>query len=134
MNYTKTVLIPIKVPNSGYCWEPHYPHRICGHFDNEGGHPTCGLNLGMLKYRDDGGVEKPAACACLAISCVRETKGGGGECFRLAFEGYSRPADTFPNDHEWAVYMHTKLTRIFEILQKECANSSTLDAKGGGGE
>lgn len=66
MNHTKTVLMPIKVPDCDYCWEPCVPHRICGHFDNEGGHLTCGLNLDSLKYADGGGVKKPAACACLA--------------------------------------------------------------------
>ena len=66
MNYTKTVLMPIQVPDCDYCWEPCTPHRICGHFDNEGGHPTCGLLLGTLKYEDGGGVRKPADCACLA--------------------------------------------------------------------
>ena len=66
MNYTKTALMPIKVPDCDYCWEPYAPHRICGHFDNEGGHPTCGLNLGTLEYGDEGGVRKPSACTCLA--------------------------------------------------------------------
>ena len=66
MSSTKTVLMPIEVPNCNFCWEPHGPHHICGHFDNEGGHPTCGLGLGSLTYDDSGGVKKPAACACLA--------------------------------------------------------------------
>jgi len=59
MNYTKTVLMPIDVPDCGYCREPGTPYRICEHFDNEGGHPTCEINLGSLKYADDGGVRKP---------------------------------------------------------------------------
>jgi len=66
MSSTKTVLMPIEVPDCDYCWELCALHHICGHFDNEGGHPTCGLNLGSLKYDDGGGVKKPAACARLA--------------------------------------------------------------------
>ena len=65
MNRTKTVLMPIEVPDCSYCWEPCDPYRICGYFDNEGGHPTCELNLGSLKYEGEGGVKKPVACARL---------------------------------------------------------------------
>ena len=35
MSSTKTVLMPIEVPNCDYCWELCALHRICGHFDNE---------------------------------------------------------------------------------------------------
>ena len=66
MNYTKIVMMPIRVPDCDYCWEPRAPHRICGNFDNEGGHPRCAMNLGTIEYDDAGGVKKPAECACLA--------------------------------------------------------------------
>ena len=65
MNHTKTVLMPIQVSDCDYCREPCAPHRLCGHFDNDGGHPTCDLNLGIINYEDNGGVKKPAACSCL---------------------------------------------------------------------
>ena len=85
MNYTKTVLMPIEVPDCDYCWEPCAPHRICGHFDNDGGHPTCGLNLGVLGYGGEGGVRKPAKCARLANSGIC-----GGSPHDAAFAGDRR--------------------------------------------
>jgi len=61
----KTVLLPIKVPVGDYCWEPTPPHTICDHFDNEGGHPNCNLDLGLLKYEKEDGVLKPEKCRLL---------------------------------------------------------------------
>jgi hypothetical protein len=62
----KTVNLPIEVPEGKYCWDGINP---CEHFDNEGGHPNCGLGLGVeLKYEDggragfSGGVLKPEKC------------------------------------------------------------------------
>ena len=46
--------------------------------------------------------------------------------FQLAFEGYSRPADTFQSDRGWAIWQHTKLPRIFELLQKEHLETESL--------
>lgn len=59
MKFYKTVLMPIEVPFGNYCWGQK---RICGHFDNEGGHPTCALNLGCLDRDGTGAVPKPMEC------------------------------------------------------------------------
>jgi len=64
--YTK-VLLPIEVADGDYCWGLQ---RICPHFDNEGGHPTCDLGIDWmgdssegLKYnKKEGYVEKPEFC------------------------------------------------------------------------
>lgn len=57
--YYKRVLMPIDVPAVDYCWD-HV--RICGHFDNEGGHPSCDLNVGSLYMDKEGLVPKPKKC------------------------------------------------------------------------
>lgn len=60
----KRVLLPIVVPNNEHCWDGNTP---CEHFDNEGGHPKCELNLDFegkyqpLRY-DKIGVPKPDYC------------------------------------------------------------------------
>jgi hypothetical protein len=56
-----TVLLPIEVPVGDRCWNHEPPYEICAYFDNEGGHPTCDLNLGPLQY-EKGGVKKCATC------------------------------------------------------------------------
>jgi hypothetical protein len=38
-----------------------YTH-VCGHFDNEGGHPRCSLDIAQLKYTPEGFVKKPEEC------------------------------------------------------------------------
>lgn len=60
------VLMPIKVPVCDHCWDGN---NICGHFDNEGGHPTCNLDLGDgLKYNAKTGlVAKPPRCLELDV-------------------------------------------------------------------
>ncbi len=63
MKFYKTVLMPIKVPVGNYC---RGDKRICDHFDNEGGHPTCDLNFRDIKYdRKTGYVPKPTECESL---------------------------------------------------------------------
>jgi len=58
----KTVLLPIIVPNNNYCWDG----RIgCEHFDNEGGHGRCLLELGSLIRDDTGYYPKPIECVFL---------------------------------------------------------------------
>ena len=63
MKYYKKVLWPIEVAEGDYCWGKD---RICGHFDNEGGHATCSLGVDKhsdLKYdRKTGYVLKPDSC------------------------------------------------------------------------
>ncbi len=59
--YFKTVLIPIQVTYGDYCWGGP-DNRICGHFNNEGGHPTCVLKIGTLKSDKEGYVPKPSEC------------------------------------------------------------------------
>lgn len=59
--YFKTVLFPIQVAYGDYCWGGQ-DNKICGHFDNEGGHPHCVLRIGTLKYDKDGYVPKPSEC------------------------------------------------------------------------
>jgi len=72
MNRYKTVMMPIEVPDCDYCLEPTDPRRICPHFDNEGGHPTCGMNIASLKRDDSGGQRKPAECLELMPNASRE--------------------------------------------------------------
>lgn len=59
MKYYKIVLMPIQVCLGHYCCGYG---RVCGHFDNEGGHPTCSIKLGYLKYDSAGNVLKPDRC------------------------------------------------------------------------
>ena len=55
----KKVLLPISVPFGDFCWGEG---RICGHFDNEGGHPSCSLGFFPLHSDGKGRVEKPTKC------------------------------------------------------------------------
>ena len=60
----KIVLYPIEVPVGDYCWKyaqerPQY--FICEHFDNEGGHETCGFGFYGQKRKDEG-VLKAGEC------------------------------------------------------------------------
>jgi hypothetical protein len=48
------VSYPIEVPSGPYCWQYFPPYEICEHFDNEGGHGRCELNLGDLKEAKNG--------------------------------------------------------------------------------
>jgi hypothetical protein len=66
--FTKTVLISVEVSSSNFCWDGRAP---CPHFDNEGGHPSCDLELDYkgkgsgLRYNKEGIVIKPSYCAML---------------------------------------------------------------------
>ena len=65
MKFYKTVLLPVEVAEGDYCWCPGEEYgttRICGHFDNEGGHPVCKLDIDSLKYDKKFGVKKPEKC------------------------------------------------------------------------
>lgn len=59
MKYYKTVLMPIEVAAGNYCWGEG---RICEHFDNEDGRPSCELKFGGLTYDNKGNVPKPLGC------------------------------------------------------------------------
>lgn len=59
-----TVLLPIVVPDGGYCW--HIPSQtICKYFSNELGHPVCDLDLGNLEYTAEEFVHKGSICSKL---------------------------------------------------------------------
>lgn len=58
----KTVLKPISVPDSEYCWDQSPPYTICEWFDNEGGSPRCEQDMGVLNYDPQGGVRKCQLC------------------------------------------------------------------------
>lgn len=62
----KTVALPIEVPDGDYCYETT-PFCCCRYFDNEGGHPTCRLNIADLEYNPSNirGQLKPDACRTL---------------------------------------------------------------------
>jgi hypothetical protein len=57
--FYKTVLLPIQVSEGEYCWGYG---KICNHFDNEGGHPTCKLGFDV-DIDKDGHVKKPKECS-----------------------------------------------------------------------
>lgn len=59
MSY-KVVSLPIIIPVGEFCWDGH--SEICTYFDNEGGTPSCNLDLGTLKYNKDDIVPKPEKC------------------------------------------------------------------------
>jgi len=65
--YYKQVLLPIQVCQGDFCVGGPL-NRICTHFDNEGGHPTCDLNIDWqgfgtgLKYDKESRVPKPEFC------------------------------------------------------------------------
>lgn len=60
--YNKTVLMPIEIPYGDCCWGDG---RICEHFDNEGGCPSCDLRFGPLKFDAKGQILKPSKCRTL---------------------------------------------------------------------
>ncbi len=60
----KIVSYPIIVPDGKFCWDRNPSYNICEHFNNEGGHPVCGLGFHGLKDTDDG-VVKSTFCSCL---------------------------------------------------------------------
>ena len=60
--FYKTVLMPIEVPYGDYCWGDG---RICEHFDNCGGYPSCDLNFCPLKFDAKGHIPKPPECRVL---------------------------------------------------------------------
>ena len=76
MIYYKTVLMPTEVTYGDYC---RGDKRICGHFDNEGGSPSCDLGFYPLKYDKHGRVPKPKECKNLNIEkiepYIKKTKG-----------------------------------------------------------
>ena len=67
MKIYKIVLLPIEVSEGDYCFGGK-ENRCCPHYDNEGGHSTCGLNIDDIKYdRKTGYVKKPDKCKCLNV-------------------------------------------------------------------
>lgn len=56
--YSKTVLLPIKVPTGDFCWGKS---KICEYFSNEGGYPTCDLGQDV-EYNKYGDIPKPPKC------------------------------------------------------------------------
>lgn len=70
--FYKTVLLSIQVSVGDFCWGEG---RICGHFDNEGGHPACGyFHLQVLKPDEKGRVIKLAECRDLREAEVKTFK------------------------------------------------------------
>ncbi len=59
MKLNKTVLMPITVPEGNYCWDGN---RICYHFDNYAGEPSCLLKIDELKADETGYYPKPKKC------------------------------------------------------------------------
>ena len=56
----KIVLMPIKVPDTDYCWNGQV---VCEHFDNEGGHGRCLLGMSTPDRDRKGWYPKSAECA-----------------------------------------------------------------------
>jgi hypothetical protein len=63
----KTVLLPIAVTAGNHCWDGD---RICQHFDNYGGHPTCSFSFN-LSYDEKGRVPKPKECLELKEEVIK---------------------------------------------------------------
>ncbi len=57
--FYKKVLMPIEVTYGDYC---QGDSRICGHFDNEGGYPSCDLGFHLPERDDKGQTPKPKEC------------------------------------------------------------------------
>lgn len=75
IQYYQKVLLPITVSIGDYCWGPHptEPERtvVCPHFDNEGGHPCCGMMYDLPTYSDpDGWTKKAISCKNLKLEVV----------------------------------------------------------------
>jgi len=63
---TSEVTIKLHVPKGKYCWEFVYPPKICGFFDNEGGHSTCDIDSVTKAYSlkdTPEGVLKDGQCS-----------------------------------------------------------------------
>jgi len=64
---TSEVLIKLHVPKGKYCWEFLCdPPKICGFFDNEGGHSVCEINRVTRAYSlkdKPEGVLKDGLCS-----------------------------------------------------------------------
>ena len=64
---TSEVLLKLHVPKGKYCWEFGHPPKICGFFDNEGGHSNCEIDrvtkAYSLKTKQPYGVLKDGLCA-----------------------------------------------------------------------
>ena len=60
------VMLPIEVPDGDFCFgglSKSGHHVTCGHFDNDGGYPTCRLNLFWdAKYDKDNRIPRPEKC------------------------------------------------------------------------
>lgn len=56
----KVVSLPIKVPKGKYCWD-YENHITCEFFDNEGGAPSCILNLNSYENKENkhGSLKSP---------------------------------------------------------------------------
>ena len=57
--FYKTGLMPIEVCIGDYCWDGK---RVCGHFDNEGGHGSCDLGMDHVARDETGYYPKPKEC------------------------------------------------------------------------
>ena len=55
----KKVCLPLEVPSIKYCWKSGVD--CCEHFSNNGGHETCGLDIGT-PIRCSNGALKPKEC------------------------------------------------------------------------
>jgi hypothetical protein len=56
----KIVKLDILVPDSDYCFDGK---ECCPHFNNEGGHGQCELNIGRIAdYSVEKGYKKPKEC------------------------------------------------------------------------
>lgn len=60
MKHHKIVLMPISVPVGDYCWD--LDKKICLHFSNRGGHPSCSLYFFPGKEDKEGRILKAKEC------------------------------------------------------------------------
>ena len=74
---------------------------------------------GLLKSDPDGGYHiRPLRYATPPATDVGAVGDAFEQAFNLIFETYSKPADNFNDDEQWAIWQHGKVTKAFTLLQQ----------------
>lgn len=62
----ETIMLPVQVAAGTHCWKRGRNARICDHFGNDFGTPSCELNIGTPEVAPDG-YRKPLRCIGLRV-------------------------------------------------------------------